>query len=247
MKTPSRRLFISLEGNIGAGKSTLLRLLKKDLGFEIIPEPTDKWQRIGASGNLLDLFYKDTPRWAYTFQSYAFISRIQTYLEHQERALPGSVQVLERSVHCDRYCFGKNCFEQGTMTPLEWQIYTEWFSWLVDKYSHRPDGFVYLRTSPSVCYERLLKRNRAEESTVPLSYLEALHTKHEEWLVEKKNVEASVANVPTLHLDCDIEFKDSGPSKDKIIAQVAQFVEQLRGTAPHVQSTHQPTSQMPLG
>ncbi len=242
MKPSEKPVLITLEGNIGAGKSTLLKLLKEGLKVEVIPEPTDKWQKIGSAGNLLDLFYKDTPRWAYTFQSFAFISRIQTYLEHQEKAVPGAVQVLERSVHCDRYCFGKNCYEQGTMTELEWEIYTQWFSWLVDRHSHRPDGFIYLRTTPEVCYQRLQKRNRSEESGVPLSYLKALHTKHEEWLIEKKNVEELVAKVPILQLDCDIEFEQDPLGKSTVIAQVAHFVDTLRGVMPPAQQPVQPST-----
>ena len=77
----NNRLLI-LEGNIGAGKSTFLKILGEEFDLEIVPEPTDKWQKIGDD-NLLNLFYKDTSRWAYTFQSYAFISRIHAYLEHQ--------------------------------------------------------------------------------------------------------------------------------------------------------------------
>ena len=64
---------IMIEGNIGAGKSTFLKVLQNQLNADIIFEPTNKWQEIDRESNLLDLFYKDTPRWAYTFQSYAFI------------------------------------------------------------------------------------------------------------------------------------------------------------------------------
>ena len=58
-----------LEGNIGAGKSTFLKILKNNLNVDIIFEPTDKWQDVENEGNILDLFYKDTKRWAYTFQT----------------------------------------------------------------------------------------------------------------------------------------------------------------------------------
>ena len=59
----------SLQGNIAAGKSTLLDILD-DLRFDVVPEPITKWQQTtSAGGNLLELFYNDTERWAYTFQS----------------------------------------------------------------------------------------------------------------------------------------------------------------------------------
>ena len=179
---------IIVEGNIGAGKSTFLTILQKNLDLEIIFEPTDKW-KIGEQNNLLELFYKDTPRWAYTFQSYAFISRIQSLIEHQKKNVLNKVQVLERSVYCDRYCFAKNCYESGLMTKLEWEIYIEWFSWLAENYSPRPKGFIYLKTEPTTCFQRISQRNRHEETAIPLTYLESLHKKHEDWLINKKELQ----------------------------------------------------------
>jgi hypothetical protein len=39
-----------------------------------------------------------------------------------------------------------------------------------------------LRAEPNVCLERVHKRDRAEESSVSLDYLTAIHEKHDEWL-----------------------------------------------------------------
>ncbi len=218
-----RKMFV-LEGNIGAGKSTLLRMLADHLPIDAIAEPTDKWQKIGAAGNLLDLFYKDTPRWAYTFQSYAFVSRVQTILEHQQATASGMTQVLERSVYCDRFCFAKNCYEAGLMSGLEWQIYQEWFSWLVEHYTQKPSGFIYLKTSPRVCFERLVKRGRSEEAAIPLEYLISLHKKHEDWLVHKLDVTNYLKDVPVLILDCDEDFEQDRTRRALFIEQVAQFI-----------------------
>ena len=100
-----RTLFI--EGNIGVGKSTFLGIVARALAVQPVYEPHTKWQSIDGTENLLDLFYKDTPRWAYTFQSYAFISRIREQQDHI-RKNPYLPQVVERSVYSDRYCFAKN-------------------------------------------------------------------------------------------------------------------------------------------
>ena len=46
--------------------------------IKIIEEPLIKWQNIEQDGinyNILDMYYKDPKRWAYTFQTYAFYSR----------------------------------------------------------------------------------------------------------------------------------------------------------------------------
>lgn len=232
MTPPKKKHILVLEGNIGAGKSTFLDILRRNLDIDVIFEPTDKWQQVGASGNLLNLFYSDTPRWAYTFQSYAFISRVQAQQEHEERATDDKVHVIERSVYCDRYCFAKNCFEAGLMSELEWQIYKEWFGWLVEKYTTRPSGFVYLQATPETCYQRLTKRNRSEESEIPLAYLQALHQRHQDWLIDKKDVIDVLKNVPVLTLDCNQDFELDLEEQAKHIQAVKDFIENIGAITP---------------
>ena len=129
MSTLEQKSFI-VEGNIGAGKSTFLRLVQERLPVQIVYEPHTKWQKVDDKENLLDKFYQDTTRWAYTFQSYAFVTRV---VEQQRKARENKhgVQVLERSVYSDRYCFAKNCFEMGTLSKLEWTLYREWLNGLL--------------------------------------------------------------------------------------------------------------------
>lgn len=221
------QVVLTLEGNIGAGKSTFLKLVKHYLNVDIVAEPTDKWQGGNQEENLLNLFYKDTKRWAYTFQSYAFITRIQ----EQETSIAQNpdkiVQILERSVYCDRYCFAKNCYENGTMSPLEWHMYTEWFSWLVEAYTTKPDGFVYLQTSPEVCLERMKKRNRSEESTVSFDYLQSIHNKHEKWLIQKEDLAPVTAHIPVLRLTCNEDFENSKEIQEHHIEELTQFIAQI--------------------
>ena len=224
-----------LEGNIGVGKSTFLKILEDNLDVDIILEPTDKWQHVGDDGNLLDLFYKDIKRWAYTFQSYAFVTRVQSLMEQQLKGSDKPIQILERSVYCDRYCFAKNCFESGNMSALEWQIYKEWFSWLVEGYTQKPDGFIYLKADPQVCQKRLMKRNRSEEAEIPLSYLEELHKRHEDWLIHKEDVVAYLQDIPVLVLNCDNDFEDDLQEKQKHIKAINEFIDQLKiGQIPQI-------------
>ena len=217
-----------VEGNIGAGKSTFLRLIKEYLNLEVIFEPHQRWQSIGGTQNLLELFYTDTPRWAYTFQSYAFITRI---MEQEAHILlhPGAIHLSERSVFSDRYCFAKNAYENGFMTSLEWKLYQEWFSWLVDRSLVLPQGFIYLQTDPRVCYERIAKRARHEEATVALAYLNQLHDKHEQWLVHKQGITDSLKEMPVLVLQCNQEFEETTEVMQKYAADIAQFCTQQYG------------------
>jgi len=220
-KQKSSRLLI-VEGNIGAGKSTFLRLIKDRLACQIVYEPHEKWQNIADKGNLLEKFYTDTPRWAYTFQSYAFITRTLAQKNHDLKN-PYPIQILERSVFSDRYCFAKNLYESGTMSDLEWTLYLEWFGWFCQDHVKKPDGFIYLKTTPQTCYKRLLKRARHEEKAVPIDYLEQLHNKHENWLIKKEKLDDYVKGVPVLVLDCDKEFETDEAHKNKLINQITDF------------------------
>lgn len=184
-------------------------------------EPVAQWQDVGGGHNLLQKFYEDTPRWAYTFQTYAFVTRVvgQTM---RKTADPEQVQILERSVYSDRYVFAKNCFEMGLMSELEWQLYQEWFSWLVDHYTQRPIGFIYLQTKPETCQFRTRKRDRSEDTAVPLHYLERLHAKHEQWLVHKEGVTSWLAEIPVVVLPCDKDFEHDIAEQQRHVAAIAQ-------------------------
>lgn len=203
----NNRHTLVIEGSIGAGKSTFLSLMNKYLDINPVFEPVDQWQNVGGGQNLLQKFYEDTARWAYTFQTFAFVTRV---VQQNNNLLNGHpVQVLERSVYSDRYVFAKNCFEMGLMSALEWQLYQDWFTWLVDNYTHRPTGFIYLRTSPEVCYERIKLRERSAESSISLDYLKRLHDKHEQWLIERQQIASWLSDVPVLVLSCDNDFENN--------------------------------------
>ncbi len=169
-----------IEGNIGCGKTTLIRNLKKSGDFEVIEEPVEEWKSIQneEGENILGLFYKDGPKYAYLFQTIVFKSRIRA-LEIQQKK---PIRFSERSIWTDKNIFSKNCYEMGLMNTVEKSTYDFWFSWLESKIKRMPDGIIYLRASAETCLERMKKRDRVEETSVSLDYLSKIHEKHEEWL-----------------------------------------------------------------
>lgn len=173
---------ILLEGNIGAGKSTVGRTLKASGLFDFIEEPVEAWQE-GFAANLLDAFYSDMKRWAFTFQITAFITRAKTWKEVLARTNHSRV-VLERSIFTDRYVFATNSHRLGGITDAEWQVYCGLWEFLVSNYCVEPDCILYYRTPAEVCVERMKSRGRSEEAGVSLEYLQQLESLHDQWLLE---------------------------------------------------------------
>jgi deoxyadenosine/deoxycytidine kinase len=176
------RLMILLEGNIGAGKTTVGKALASSDAFDFIEEPTSAW-RSGFASNMLELFYSDTKRWAFTFQICAFITRAKTWKEVLAYTDHSRI-VLERSVFCDRYIFAENCYRAGLMTAPEYQVYCGLWDFLVSNYCVEPDLILYLRTPAEVCMERIKARDRVEESGIPMDYLLQIEMLHDEWLLD---------------------------------------------------------------
>jgi len=175
-------LMILLEGNIGAGKTTVGKTIAASDAFGFIEEPTGVW-REGFAANMLDLFYSDTERWAFTFQICAFITRAKTWKEVLSMTDHHRV-VLERSIFCDRYVFAENCYRTGLMSEAEYEVYCGLWDFLSSNYCVEPDLILYLRTPADICMERIKFRDRTEECSIPLDYLRQLETLHDEWLLE---------------------------------------------------------------
>jgi len=183
--SPQRSMYL-LEGNIGAGKTSLGNILKASKTFEFLEEPVDTW-REGFAGNLFEMFYKDMPRWSFTFQIMAFTTRAKTWSEILEK-VKGDKVVLERSIYTDRNVFAKNLYAGGAMNESEWQVYQQLWEFLASNYCEKPQKIIYLRTPAEVCMERIRKRGRNEEQQMPLDYLKRLEELHDEWLMDHPDV-----------------------------------------------------------
>lgn len=175
------RLLILLEGNIGAGKTTVGRKIAASGLYGFVEEPTNIWQE-GFAENMLELFYSDTHRWAFTFQICAFVTRAKTWNEvikftHHRRA------ILERSIYCDRYVFAENCYQSGLFSLAEYQLYCNLWDFNVANFVDEPDVILYLRTPAEVCLQRIKARGRHEETGISLEYLAQLEHLHDEWLL----------------------------------------------------------------
>ncbi|XP_067293711.1 deoxyguanosine kinase, mitochondrial isoform X2 [Pseudorasbora parva] len=181
------------------------------------------------------MMYGDPKRWSYTFQTFSCMSRLRTLLQplpaRLQQSSGSSVLVYERSVYSDRYVFALNMFELGCINSTEWAVYQDWHSFLVEQFGHRIqlDGIIYLRASPQMCMERLSRRDRKEEQGIQLDYLEKLHTRHEDWLINKttKVHFEHLAKVPVLVVDAGVEFEKDPEVQDKLLTKVTNFFNAL--------------------
>jgi deoxyadenosine/deoxycytidine kinase len=215
-------IIISLDGNIGAGKSTLLAEIRNKLhDVHIVDEPVGQWTALkNAEGkNLLELFYEDKKRWAYTFQNCAILTRlknIQDAVENLDSTMKGpQIIITERSVLTDKHVFAEMLHESGDIDPLEWELYESWFNIFGKKYPVR--GIVYVSTSSNTSKDRIKIRNRQGEDRIGIDYLDALDAQHKKWVEN--------TNIPVLTLSTE-----AGVSVEKNIEEIKSFIEKMKQT-----------------
>lgn len=205
---------IYVEANIGSGKTTFLNLLEED--YNTIKEPLDEWLKLtDGKENILDKFYKDADRWAYTFQMETFMSRIQSIKKNEIEG----INIIERSIYTDMNCFASLAHYNGHIQELEWKLYNKWFNWLDNSFDVKADGYIYIRTDPQISYNRIAKRSRTEESSIPFKYLEQVHQKHQQWLNSTKT--------PVLILDGNQEFESNNVIINTWKEDINTFIEKL--------------------
>jgi len=179
MSNEKRPFTVLVEGNIGSGKTTLLEFFAPF--SDTYEEPVKQWQNFKGK-NLLQLSYNDPVQWANLFQSYVMLTSIKNHLAISGR----SVKIIERSLFSSQHCFVENYYQTGKLNDTEYLILVEWFEFLTTnpQLSLTVDLIIYLRIQPEVALERIKLRGRGEEVDISLSYLQALHTCHENWLLK---------------------------------------------------------------
>ncbi|XP_047520090.1 deoxynucleoside kinase-like isoform X2 [Pieris napi] len=195
----SRPFTVLVEGNIGSGKTTFLEHFRQFEDITLLTEPVEEWRNL-KGWNLLDLMYSDPAKWAMTFQAYVSL----TMLEMHRRPTSTPVKLMERSIFSAKYCFVEQMKRLGTLHPAQFAVLDEWFKFINTEIPVEADLIVYLKTTPSIVYDRIKKRARSEEQCVPLSYIEELHKLHEDWLINRTHadcpapvfVDLSISHIP---------------------------------------------------
>ena len=211
---------ISIEGNIGSGKSTILRLLKEQFknneDIIFIQEPVDEWEKIKDKDNvtILSKFYENQKKYSFAFQMMAYISRLSLLKEAISKN-PNAIIITERCLNTDRYVFAKMLYDSGNIEDVEYQIYLNWFDHFL--YMIEIQKNIYLKTDPEICLQRINKRNRDGESTIPLEYLINCHRYHEDMIsnIIKDNV---------LIINCNTDTENNKDIINKWLEIIKNFI-----------------------
>jgi deoxyguanosine kinase len=182
---------ISIEGNIGSGKSTFIEFLRSEYDERevvIVPEPVQEWDTIcDTSGKrILEYFYEDQDRNAFSFQMMAYISRLASLKKAVEMNPHAKLIITERCLETDRNVFAKMLHKDGKIRDIDYQIYEKWFDEFVGSYT--PSYYIYIRASATICAERIRMRSRKGEEDIPIGYLRECGNSHDSWLIGRKNV-----------------------------------------------------------
>ena len=195
--------YITIEANIAAGKSTFITNNFKDsFNCMIIPEPIEQWRTYHGK-NLLDLYYKDPLTYGFQFQECVH----ETFNEAIGRVSSATRIVTERSLLSTKKIFSPLMHTAGYLTDNQ-------LNDLQTRPTVRVVGCcIYLYIEPDVALQRMKLRDRLEERTITLSYLEQIHNLHNSWLID------SNPGFPVIVVDA------SRPYDDLMYRDVAFFAE----------------------
>jgi deoxyadenosine/deoxycytidine kinase len=188
-----RPFLVSIEGNIGAGKSTVLEHLEKYMNTNrnqkilFLKEPLDIWEQFHDENGhtILEKFYKNQKRYAFTFQVMAYITRMSLLKNAIKENPEVEIIIIERSLCADKNIFMNMLHDDGIVEPMEFSIYNKWYSEFIQDY--RVDGVIYMDSNPETCANRINKRNRTGEDGIPIEYLQKCKNYHSKWLIETCN------------------------------------------------------------
>ena len=200
--TPKKdfRKYISIEGNIGSGKSTALSNLEKEVDTFIFKEPLACW------GNWLEKYYQNPKKYCFSFQLKILICFYEMIMNNY---INGKDIVSERCPESSKIIFAQMAFEDGNMDADEYTLYNQYCKLL----NYKPTCYIYIKTPPNLCFERMNQRGRIEESEVNLEYLEKLHQQHEKVFVENQD-----------QLNCPVYIIDGTENPEIVRSKVKQII-----------------------
>jgi len=169
---------ITIDGNIGAGKTTVLKFLHTKHGWPVDLEPVHRWMpylqsmyQPGSKPNQLS-------HTAFEFQVRVWLDRCWI----QPKSASSKIMLMERSPFFQQMVFVNANVANGSIRPSEHHTLIEMYTKAMEMWS--PLLYIYLRSNPERCKERIAKRARPSEQFINAGYLHTLHNLHESAYLE---------------------------------------------------------------
>ncbi|NWK83579.1 deoxynucleoside kinase [Staphylococcus sp. GSSP0090] len=196
---------ITIAGTVGVGKSTLTKALAERFNFRTSFENVDH-------NPYLDKFYNDFERWSFHLQIYFLAERFK---EQKRMFEYGGGFIQDRSIYEDVDIFAKMHQEQGTMSPEDFETYSELFNAMVmTPYFPKPDVLIYLECDYDDVINRIKQRGRQMEIETDTAYWQKLYQRYEDWISEFNACPVVRVNINEYDLHKDPETLN--PVIDKI-------------------------------
>lgn len=204
---------ITIAGTVGVGKSTLTQALADRLNFKTSFENVDH-------NPYLDKFYNDFERWSFHLQIYFLAERFK---EQKRMFEYGGGFIQDRSIYEDVDIFAKMHEEQGTMSPEDFDTYSNLFDAMVmTPYFPKPDVLIYLECDYEEVIERIKARGRTMEINTDPDYWKKLFTRYENWI---NNFNAC----PVVRINInEYDIHDRPESIEPIINKIAHVINTYR-------------------
>ena len=187
---------ITIDGNIGCCKTSILNYFHKNYKLAIDLEPVDNWTEY-----LANLY--NTTNSTYDFQIKVWVDRCWI----QEKT---SISVLmERSPYFIKNVFVRKAYEDKSISETEYDNINKLHKTTDDLW--KPNGYIYLRSDPEKCLQRIIKRGRFAEKNIQLEYIQSIHDLHE------KNYKAALEAKMNI-IVIDVENKSIGDICGEILA-----------------------------
>ena len=160
----------TIDGNIGCGKTSVLNYLHKYKNIQIDLEPIDKWKPF------LDNIYLSKTGY-FNFQIKVWLDR--AWIQEKDNK---SIILMERSPFFIRNTFNKNDYNNNNINEDEYNVLNEMYNKTDNIW--KSNLYIYLRSSPVKCLERINYRGRNNEMNITLDYLTNIHDLHEETYIK---------------------------------------------------------------
>ncbi len=200
---------------VGAGKSTLTRAIAARFGLQHALESVDEenpWLEPFYAGGVDAMRHN-----ALALQLHFLATRFESM--RRIRGAGGS-WVLDRTWYEDAEIFARGHFEDGLLSPREWELYRRLYVELLHSPAARPPKLlVYLHAPLDAIVERIQRRGRPLERDTPFDYWATLHARYERWAT-------SFRACPVLSLDVrDYDLVDDPRAIDHVAQRVRARIE----------------------